>query len=181
MLINHIEGEVIERTPASVVLESGGIGYYIKIPVSTYKQIKTNRTKLLISTIFKNEAIELYGFYTKEERNYFESLLKVRGVGGETALRILSSMNFDEFTEALDRGDVNSLVEIKGVGRKKAETIIFELKGLFKEEVVPDEALSALITLGFTRNEAKKALSNVVRSVPQGDVETLIKEALKNN
>jgi Holliday junction DNA helicase RuvA len=180
MLINHIEGEVIEATPTSVVLESGGIGYYIKIPVSTYERIKTNRAKLLISTIFKNEAIELYGFYTKEERDYFESLLKVKGIGGETALRILSSMGFNEFKEIVDRGDIGSLAEVKGVGRKKAETIVFELKGLFKEEVVPDEALSALITLGFTRNEAKRALSNVKKTVPQGDLETLIKEALKS-
>ncbi len=179
MLINHIEGEVTETTPTSVVLESGGIGYYIKIPVSTYGQIEKKRLKLLISTIFKNEAIELYGFYTEEERNYFESLLKVRGIGGETALRILSRLKFNEFRDVVDRADVDSLAEIKGIGRKRAEKIVFELKGLFKEETVPDEALSALITLGFTRSEAKRALSNVTKSVPQGNLETLIKEALK--
>ncbi|PIP12798.1 MAG: Holliday junction branch migration protein RuvA [bacterium (Candidatus Stahlbacteria) CG08_land_8_20_14_0_20_40_26] len=180
MFINHIEGKVVETTPASVVLESGGVGYYIKIPVSTYEQLKKDRIRLLISMIFKNEVIELYGFYTEEERNYFESLLKVRGIGGETALRILSSMNFYEFKEVVDRGDVDSLAEVRGIGRKRAEKIVFELKGLFKEEIIPNEALSALISLGFTRKEAKRILLNVVKSVPQGDLEMLIKEALKN-
>lgn len=179
MFINHIEGKVIEKTLTSVVLDSCGIGYRIKIPISTYEQIKKEKEKLLISLLFKNEVIELFGFYTEEERIYFESLIKVRGIGGETALRILSSIKFDEFREIIDKGDVSSLAGVKGIGRKKAEKIIFEMKGLFKDEELQEDAVSALITLGFTRNEARKAISAAKKSHPTGETEMLIKEALK--
>ncbi|MCK4595953.1 Holliday junction branch migration protein RuvA [candidate division WOR-3 bacterium] len=180
MFISHIEGEIIESEPTRVVIDSGGIGYEIKIPISTFEQIKAGRVRLFITMMIKNEVIELFGFYTKDERRYFESLLKVRGIGGETALRILSSMRFDEFKGILERGDVESLASVKGIGRKRGETIIFEMKGLFVEDMVSDEALSALVSLGFTRNEAMKALSRVSKSIPQDDIEALIKEALKN-
>ncbi len=180
MLLNHIEGELVDSKPTRVVIDCGGIGFEIKVPISTFEQVKAGRIRLLVSLVFKNDSLDIFGFYTTEERRYFESLLKVRGIGGETALRILSGIRFDEFKGILERGDVESLSSVKGVGRKRAEQIIFDMKGLFAEETVPDEALSALIALGFTRNEARKAISKVLKSVPGDDIERLIKEALRN-
>lgn len=180
MFISHIEGKVVESEPTRVVLESSGIGYEIKVPISTSERIKSDRIRLFVSMMLKNDAIELYGFYTADERRYFDSLRKARGVGGETALRILSSIRFEEFKEILERGDVEALARVRGVGRKRAEQIIFEMKGLFKEESVPNEALSALMTLGFSRNDALRALSKISGKVSQDDVEGLVKEVLKN-
>lgn len=179
MFLHHIDGTVTVKTPTYVVLDSCGIGYRIKIPISTYEQIRGEKERLLITVLPKYEIIELFGFYTDEEQIYFESLIKVRGIGGETALRILSSIRFNQFRDIIDKGDVSSLAGVKGIGRKRAEKIIFEMKGLFKEEELPEDAVSALITLGFTRGEARKAISVAKKSHPTGDAETLIKKALK--
>ncbi len=178
MFINHIEGKIVNKSPTCVIIESGGIGYRVKIPISTYEHIASDSEKLFITMLYRNESFEMYGFYTEDEREYFESLIKVRGIGGETALRILSSVGFEEFKETVDMGDVNLLSTIKGIGRKRAENIIFELKGLFKEDELSKDAISALVTLGFTRNEARKAISLVRKGCPGADVETLVKKAL---
>lgn len=188
-MISYVEGRLVEKTPTSAVIDVGGVGYSLQIPVSTYERIGEpgSRIKLLTHLSVKDDRMELFGFGTGDERHLFLLLISVSGIGGRTAISILSGAKPDELRSAISTGDQRFISSIRGIGRKTAERLIVELKDKFAEETMVekvtgpmDDAIMALKSLGLRAAEAEKALSRVVkekgRNIP---VEQLVREALK--
>lgn len=192
-MISYITGKLAEKYPTHVIIETGGIGYHIHISLNTYSRIG-NSENCRLYTYFRvsEDAQQLYGFYDDEERTMFIHLISVSGIGPNTARLMLSSLNPIEVQQAIINGDVRTIQSVKGIGQKTAERAIVELKdklkkegvlpdaGLVNHNKVKDEALSALLMLGFGRNVAEKALDQVLKSNASANVELLIKLALKD-
>lgn len=190
-MIEYIKGEVAELNPAYVVIEAGGIGYLINISLQCFSALESMTTaKLLIHEVIREDAHNLYGFLKADERAMFELLVGVSGVGANTARMILSSMTVDELGEAIAAGQSKRLKSIKGIGLKTAERIIVDLKDKIKapeatlikqsqaSAEVFDEALAALVMLGFQRQLADKTLTAIFNADPATKVEAAIKKAL---
>jgi len=193
-MIHHINGKLVEKAPTHAIIEAAGVGYFINISLLTYSKLKNTEACMLYTHLsIKEDAHTLYGFAEKTEREIFRKLISVNGVGATTARIMLSSLNSQEITIAIISGDVDTLKSIKGIGTKSAQRIIVDLKdklgkveGLeeniltFNNNTNKDEALSALLALGFTKNLVEKVLIKVLKAQPDLDVEGLIKAALKN-
>jgi len=191
-MIHHLSGKLVEKTPTSVVIECGGVGYFVHISLFTYDKLgKDEHCKLLTHLSIKEDAHTLYGFISDSERQLFRQLISVSGVGANTARLILSSMDPDRIAGAIAVSDVNSLKAIKGIGEKTAQRIILELKGKVSKQsegsvfsaahnTSRDEALSALIMLGFNKVGVEKVLQKLITDNPNYSVEELVKLALKN-
>ncbi len=189
-MINHLHGKLIEKNPASIIIECSGVGYFVNISLNTYSKIGNSEdVRILTHVQITEDAHTLYGFADEEERKLFRLLITVSGVGCNTARMMLSSMTVVEIETYILQDDSTKLKSIKGIGEKTALRIILELKNkLRKEGHVPaansplrikDEAVSALITLGFTRNSVDKTLDTLLKTSPSATVEDLIKQALK--
>lgn len=193
-MIHHIKGRLTEKSPTHAVIEAGGVGYFINISLVTFSKLGADENVSLYTHLsIKEDAHTLYGFFEKSEREIFRKLISVSGVGASTARVMLSSLSAEEITTAIVTGDVISLKGIKGIGAKTAERIIVDLKDklgsidgieqnilTFNNNTQREEALSALIALGFTKNSVEKVLNKILKAQPDLDVEKLIKEALKN-
>lgn len=193
-MIHHIKGRLVEKAPTHAVVEAGGVGYFLNISLITFSKLGNDENCTLYTHLsIKEDAHTLYGFAEKSEREIFRQLISVNGVGASTARVMLSSMTADEITAAIVTGDVDALKSIKGIGAKSAQRIIVDLKDklgkvegieqnilTFANNTVRDEALSALLALGFTKNSVEKVLNKVLKAQPELDLEGLIKEALKN-
>ena len=196
-MISYIEGNITELNPALVTLETNGIGYSLLISLNTYTAFAgKEKAKLFIESVFvRDDNPRYFGFYTIDERDLFRKLISVSGVGGSSAMLMLSSLAPAEIAGAINTANVALLKSIKGIGEKTAQRIVVDLKGkLGKHEggisqiLTPsynknrDEALMALTTLGFPRATAEKALEKSLKQlgVSSDNVETLIKTALKN-
>ena len=193
-MINHIDGVVIEKNPAYVVIECNGVGYFINISLNTYSKINNSeKFKLLTHLAIREDAHVLYGFATEDERKIFKQLISVSGVGPSTARLILSSLSTEEIQQAIASGNVSLLQKVKGIGEKSAQRIIVDLKGKIEKDIIPqgisftknniikEEALSALIMLGFVKNQAEKAIDKTLTNLKEDiAVEDLIKLALKS-
>lgn len=194
-MFNHFEGKVTVKTPTYAVLDCAGVGYLLNISLNTYSKIPDSGSFRLLSHLaVREDAMVLYGFADEEEREVFRHLISVSGVGAGTARMILSSMTPAEVVSAIHSGNVAALKSIKGIGEKSAQRIIVDLKGKFGKDVainplqfssadnkLREEALSALVALGFARQMAEKAIDKSLKS--EGNVvsvEHLIKLALKN-
>ncbi len=189
----YLNGIVSELNPTIVVIECAGVGYQVHISLQTYGILKQGeQVKLLVHQIVREDAHLLFGFSSEEERRVFRYLISVNGVGANTALLILSSMSISELISGIAQGDENLLKRIKGIGAKTAQRLIVELKDkVLKEPSAFDkvgssynttrqEALSALVVLGFSKPNAEKALDKIIqRSGNHHRVEDLIREALK--
>jgi Holliday junction DNA helicase RuvA len=191
-MYEYIKGILVEATPAYVVVEVGGIGYTICVSLNTYSRVVAAKEVMLyIHQVIREDAHLLYGFYSKEERALFRLLISVSGIGVNTANVMLSSMNVEEITAAILTENVNVIKSVKGIGLKMAQRTIIELKDkLGKEPVTVDlpwtsgslkeEALSALVMLGFARSQTIKTLDKILASEKKVEsVEELIKLALK--
>lgn len=197
-MIDYIQGSVAELNPACVVVDNHGIGYMMNITLTTFdtlnsrKTAETHEVKLYVHEVIREDAHLLYGFATKQEREAFLHLISVSGVGPNTARMVLSSMSVDEFSHAIATGNVAMFKSVKGVGGKTAQRIIVDLKDkikptgdtLLKETnqaagEVFDEALAALVMLGFTQQASQKALKSLFSNNPTLTVEAAIKQALK--
>ncbi|NBC81781.1 MAG: Holliday junction branch migration protein RuvA [Bacteroidetes bacterium] len=191
-MIDFIEGHLIEKSPAHVVIQSGGIGYFVHISLFSYSQLeKKEQSKVYIYEIIREDAHLLFGFVTKAERNIFELLISVNGVGANTARMILSSLNPDEVRSAIASDNTGAFQNIKGIGAKSAQRIIVDLKDKITKESaehdlismpnnrIKEEALSALVMLGFVKKSAEKVIDNIIRSESSIALEDLIKKALK--
>ena len=191
-MYEFITGDIVEKTPTYVILENGNVGYYINISLYTYSLLPSqNPCQLFTHQIVREDAHILFGFINKEEREVFRQLISVSGVGANTARLILSSLGPKEIEHAINEGNVSVLQGIKGIGAKSAQRIIVDLKGkittgeeieqLFPEKsnTLRDEALSALVNLGFTRKTVEKVLGQILKGDDELSVEQLIKEALK--
>ncbi len=192
-MITQIEGNLVEKTPTYVVIDCMGVGYQAHISLNTFSKIPSSgKCKLFTLLIIREDAHLLYGFADKHERHLFELLTSVSGVGASTARMILSSLNSSELEQVIASGNVATLKSIKGIGEKSAQRIIVDLKDKISKEVVHadnvlpflnplrDEALAALLALGFQKQAAEKAVDKSIKASSASTVEELIKLSLKN-
>lgn len=191
-MYEYIKGSLVEVTSTYAVVESNGIGYYINISVNTYSQIASEKQVcLFVHQIVREDALLWYGFASKEERTVFRQLISVSGVGANTASVMLSSMTVNEITGAILMENVNAIKSVKGIGLKTAQRVIIELKDKiasagYTGEIsmgvispVKEEALAALVMLGFVKSQASKVVDKIVAGGGVTTVEDLIKQALK--
>lgn len=191
-MIDYIKGDIVELSPAHVVLETGGIGYHLNIALSTYSELNgKSSAKIYIYEAIREDAHSLFGFLTHEERHLFLLLISVSGVGANTARVILSSLVAGELQDAILTGNVSLLKSVKGIGGKTAERIIVDLKDkVAKVEIVSrdtpvvdgvisDEAVAALVMLGFSQQPSIKAVKKIMEINPNLRIEQIIKQALK--
>ncbi len=196
-MIAYLSGRITFKSPTHIFLETGGIGYMVKISLNTFERIQhleqcTLHTQLVVKS--ENQSVsgfDLYGFFEESEKDLFEKLISVSGVGASTARVMLSSFKPDEIKQAILMENEAMIQSIKGIGPKSAKRIILELKDKVgkvsgNQTLLPtanntlkEEALFALLALGFTRQAADKALTRLIATNPSQSVEALIKEALK--
>lgn len=191
-MYEYIKGKLIEAAPTFAVVEAGGIGYYVNISVNTYSQIsQVKEVFLFLHLIVREDAHLLYGFATKEERKMFRQLISVSGIGANTAGVMLSYMTVNEIVGAIMTENVNAIKSVKGIGLKTAQRVIIELKDKVggvelvdmvsgnNTAAIKDEALAALVMLGFVKAQAAKVLDRIIAEGEIATVEQLIKLALK--
>src|SRR5664279_3366745 len=192
-MIDYIKGEIARITPTYLIMETGGIGYLVNISLSTFSRLeKMKEYKVLIHEVIREDSHQLFGFAEDEERDIFRSLISVSGVGANTARMMLSSLSPTEIEKAVLGSDVNLLKSVKGIGLKTAQRIIVDLKDklgkhtgsgeifAFADNTIRDEALSALVMLGFAKSTVVKVLDKIARDEKNLTVEDMIKKALKN-
>jgi len=193
IMIAHIQGKLIEKTPTEVIIDCGGVGYHINISLHTYSLLPNSEfVKLFTYLQIKEDSHTLFGFVEKSEREIFKMLLSVSGIGASIARTMLSSLEPKQIIQALANGDVGIIQSIKGIGNKTAQRAILDLKDkvlkLYNLEEVSvstfnknkEEALSALEVLGFVRKTSEKIIEKIVQQNPEASVETIIKLAFKN-
>ena len=192
-MIDYINGTITRITPAFLTIETGGMGYFINISLSTYSKLEGKEEfKILVHEVIREDAHQLFGFADREEREIFRLLISVSGVGAATARMMLSSLNPEEIEKAIIGSDVNLLKSVKGIGLKTAQRIIVDLKDKLgkpsetgeifavSDNTMREEALSALVMLGFAKSSVSKVLDKILREEKTLSVEELIKRALKN-
>ena len=190
----YIDGKLTYKSAAFVVIDAGGVGYHINISINTYSKLKdSEKCKLFTWLHVKEDAHTLYGFIDEGERRLFLHLISIPGIGPNTGRMMLSSITPEEIQSAIISGNVSLIQRIKGIGPKSAQRVILELQDKLRKEgtdtlstvplnkTVREEALSALVMLGFARNAAEKVIEQEINK-NDGDltVEKLIKSALKN-
>jgi holliday junction DNA helicase RuvA len=195
--ISYIKGELVSKNPAFVVVEASGVGYGMYVSLQTYSKINNQtEVQLFVESVYiRDDNPRYYGFADEEERDLFRKLISVSGVGGASALLMLSSMSASEIAGAINTANVTLLKSIKGIGDKTAQRIVVDLKGKMGKheggmsQILAvsynknrDEALMALVTLGFPKIAAEKALEKAIKQqgISTDQVELLIKAALKN-
>jgi Holliday junction DNA helicase RuvA len=196
----YLEGNITELNPACAVIDCAGVGYEVNISLTTYSAIKDKqRVRLQTVHIIREDAQLLFGFYTIEEKKMFLLLISVSGIGANTARTILSAFNAVEIGRAIVNGDAKKIQSVKGIGTKTAERVIVDLRDKVNSELLnsaynldgstdnapivksaaKDEALAALITLGYPKNASEKILNKILLSNPEYTSEELIKQALR--
>jgi len=192
-MIGHLKGTVLAKSPERVLLEVGGVGYEVHIPVSTYYELDRlgdgAPASLHVHTHLREDAISLYGFWTETEKRLFERLIGVSGIGPRLARVILSGMPPAELIRAIAGGDLVRLSGIPGVGKKTAERMVLELRDRVREIAAPAEAVaagpgdedlvSALVNLGYKRPAAERAVVEARRAAPEADFSDLLRASLK--
>jgi Holliday junction DNA helicase RuvA len=192
-MYSFISGKVAEKNPAYVVIDNQGVGYLINITLNTFTAIgEQSEVRLYVHLAIREDAHVLYGFYTEEERALFLQLITVSGVGCNTARLILSSLTVKETVDAISSNNTKAIQNVKGIGAKTAQRIIVDLHdkisklNISEGEKTPagyntlkEEALSALMVLGFNRTSIEKILDKLMSQMENPNVEQLIKEALR--
>jgi len=191
-MYEFIRGIIVERNPAHIVIEAGGIGYFINISLNTYSKFNQKKEGLIyLHQVIRDDAHVFYGFADKSERDLFRNLISVNGVGSNTAIMMLSSLNPDEIALAVTTENVAVLKAVKGIGIKTAQRIIIDLKDKLGKlydtdqifhspnNTILNESLSALVMLGFVKRDAEKVVAKILQEQPQTTVEGVIKLALK--
>jgi Holliday junction DNA helicase RuvA len=191
-IYEYISGKLIELTPAVAVVEQGGIGYLVQISLQTYATLRgKEQVIVLIEEVIREDSHTLFGFASAEEREMFRLLITVSGIGPNTARMMLSTLTTADIRRAVQTDNVSVLKSVKGVGIKTAQRAIIDLRDKIgkTEEVAGilpglgntsrDEALSALVMLGFNRNESVKVLDQILQENPSKGAEELVKLALK--
>lgn len=192
-MIAFLKGTFVKKTPATVQVDVGGVGYEVNISLNTYSKIQAAEGGMLLTHLLvREDAHVLYGFFDVAEKEMFLLLLSVSGVGASTARVMLSYMKPEEVSRAIVQGDVKKLESVKGIGKKTAERIVLELKdklakqpidlniSAWKGNSLQADALNALIALGINRQAADSALQKVLLQYPEFGVEEVIKKTLQN-
>jgi len=194
-MIGFLTGSLIEKSPTQVVLDVSGIGYEIAIPLSTFEKLTSTNERCALFTHLhvREDVLQLYGFATKDEKQLFQHLISVTGVGPKLALSVLSGCTVEGFCRYIQNNEIASLTAIPGIGKKTAERLVMELRDRLahfkpaesgrartKVDRVEEEAILALVSLGYPRAAAEKALAAVIAEGQGGlAVEDLIKQALR--
>jgi Holliday junction DNA helicase RuvA len=191
-MYEFIRGKVAEINPARIVVETGGIAYFVNISLNTYSKLNgNNEVKVYTHLAVREDAHVLYGFAEKNERDLFRNLISVNGVGAGTAIMMLSSLSYDEIVAAVATENIAVLKSVKGIGIKTAQRIVIDLKdklgksqenthNLFiTDNPVRNEALSALLMLGFAKKDTENVVAKIIQEHPGITVENVIKQALK--
>lgn len=190
-MIEYIKGEVAELTPTYMVIDCGGVGYMLNITLPAFTRLENCKSaKILVHEVIREDAHVLFGFIDEQERNLFRMLIGVSGVGANTARMILSSIAASELELVIASGDHSKLKNVKGIGTKTAQRIIVDLKDKIKPigdalilqptvmSDVFEEALAAMVMLGFARSQSQKVLKKLFDNDPTLKVEAAIKKAL---
>ncbi|HEB76837.1 MAG TPA: Holliday junction branch migration protein RuvA [Nitrospirae bacterium] len=184
-MIGTLRGRLLLKRPECIVIETGGVGYEVSVPLSVLSELPDEGAEvfLFIHTNVKDDAIDLYGFLDENGRRAFRSLLGISGVGPRLALNILSGSTVEDFLRAVETEDVGLLTRIPGVGKKTAQRIILELRERLpaaggKREAAYEDTLSALINLGYKKALAQEAVERAYRRGIR-EIENLLKESLK--
>lgn len=204
-MIGRLRGTLIEKQPPQILIDVAGIGYEVQMPMSCFYELDNVGTEVVIYTHFvvREDAQLLYGFNTVNERALFREVIKANGVGPKMGLAILSGMNASQFVACVEREDISTLIKLPGVGKKTAERLVVEMKDRLKgwgaagdlftpatdaapldsvpglqDQSAEEEAVSALLALGYKPAQASKAVSQIAK--PDMSSEQLIKEALKS-
>ncbi len=193
-MIGQLRGRLADKRPNQLLVDVGGVGYLVAVPLSTYASLGDLHTEvtLLIHTHVREDALTLYGFLSSREKHFFEMLLGASGVGPSLALKILSGMSVEELVPAIRTGDVVRLTRIPGVGRKTAERMVVELKDKLEAVVVAGEkptvaspagveadVASALTNLGYEQRLAESAVAEAKRTAGTANFEKLLRAALQ--
>ena len=197
-MIGSIKGQLSHKSVTEIIVDVNGVGYRLIVPLSTFYVLPGvgEAVSLTVHTHVKEDALQLFGFHTQEEKKIFQLMISVTGIGPRLAINILSGITAPELAEALAVGNLTKLMNIPGIGRKMAERLVFELKskvsqltldgqavrpdGIPSGEPIIEDALSALVNLGYKSNMAKQALERVKKEHPEGMLlEELLKETLK--
>ena len=192
-MIYYLKGVVQELTPTYAVVEVGGVGYYVSVSLNTSQKLQQGRECVLYTQqIIREDAHLLFGFYEKAEKEMFNLLISVNGVGAVSAMILLSSLDLAEISRAIFSGNSGVLQKVKGIGAKTAERIIIDLwdkvqkfefaegKTPLMDNKVKEEALSALEVLGIPRKTSEKIMDKVLKQAPETSTEELVKQVLKN-
>jgi len=194
-MISFIKGKNIEISPTKLIVDVNGVGYEILISLRTYSKIKKiDKVNIFTHLNVKEDSHTLYGFYNKKERKTFLDLISISGVGPSTAIVVLSSLSASELKKAIIESDVNKIKSVKGIGLKTAERIILELKDKISKQDIEDikfvqsfdntirnEALSALSSLGISKNVVERHIDNILEKNINITLEELIREVLKKS
>jgi Holliday junction DNA helicase RuvA len=189
-MIGRLAGTLLEKNPPQILVEAGGVGYEVEVPMSTFYNLPASgeRVTLLTHLVVREDAHLLYGFGTEAERRAFRQLLKISGVGARIALSVLSGLSVAELIEAVAMQESGRLVKVPGIGRKTAERLLLELKGklgadfvggvaINRPKPVASDVMTALLALGYSDKEAQLA----VKQMPEGlSVSDSIRQALKS-
>jgi Holliday junction DNA helicase RuvA len=191
-VIAHLRGRLIDKQAHRVVIEAGGVGYDVAVPLSTFYVLGDvgGEVALRIHTHVREDALALFGFATRLEQALFERLIAISGIGPKVAISVLSGIEPPELIRALERGDLARLTAIPGVGKKTAERMVLELKDRLPKDAIAapdvtevpplrDDLISALINLGYHRPLAEKAVDAAVGAAPDGGFERTLKQALR--
>lgn len=192
-MYEYIKGAVAALKPSHIVVETNSVGYFVHISLHTYTELQGKEIiKIYVHQVVREDAHLLYGFSTESERELFRMLISVSGIGSNTAIMMFSSLSPDEVRNAILNENINLLKSIKGIGIKTAQRVIIDLKDKVgktpaSEQIISstdntlrNEALSALIMLGFAKKPAEKELDRILTANPKQSVESVIKQALKS-
>jgi holliday junction DNA helicase RuvA len=202
-MIAYLSGKLLEKQATSVIVDVGGVGYEVTIPLSTFYELgeEGSDVSLRIYTHVREDALQLFGFKTERERQLYLKLISVQGIGAKSGIGMLSGMSADEIVTAIRTDNLARLTSIPGVGKKTAERLVIELRDKLSEftsqsaaeraaagavsqtqapaDAVMDDALSALINLGYQRNAAEKALNQAMKEGTEISVQKLLRKSLQ--
>ena len=188
-MIGFLTGKIISSKPTRILLDVNGVGYAVNISINTFENIADKETvSLFIYTSVREDSITLYGFYSEAEKQMFELLISVTGIGPKLAQSILSGIQTDDLKDAIQRGDISRIIAVPGIGRKTGERLVLELKNKVdmiseegKKEIpfsIKKEAVAALTTLGYNSKVADTIIREVLSAEPDLSLEELIKKSL---
>lgn len=183
-MIGHLDGRILELQPGLVVVEAGGVGYEVRLPVSSHPVLAgRERAALFVHTHVREDQLALYGFVTRRERDTFRLLLGVSGIGPRIALALLSGLTPDDLASAVEAEQWRRLASVPGIGKRTAERLIVELKGKVAATATAatprQDAVSALVNLGYPARAAEEAVGDLLRSNPEIELSELLRRALQ--
>ena len=190
-MIAKITGKIDELKPTEIILNVNGIGYGLSIPLSTYEKIQScSEVTLYVFTLHREDQFRLFGFFSEEEKKLFSILLGISGIGPAMAISILSGITIGRLLDAVQQEDTALLTKIPGIGKAKADKLIFELKRKQKKlaqftgrdravHIINNDAVEALVSLGFDEGKSVRAVEDLMKNQPDAPIESIIKEALK--